>query len=72
MKEKTLLSHAVVLSDAWFQDLKFWIWGLEIKFVENYFFFENYITSEGAVSYNAFYYQPLTITLYQVRFYGNN
>ena len=28
------------------------MWGLEIKFVENYmsFFLENYVTSEGAVS----------------------
>ena len=44
---------------------------LEIKFVENYFFLENYVTSEGAVSHNVLY-QPLPITLYQVRFYANN
>ena len=40
------------LSDAWFRDLKSQFWGLEIKFVENYFFLENYVTSEGAVSHN--------------------
>ena len=47
------------------------IWGLEIKFVENYFFLENYVTSEGAVSHNVLYYQPLPITRYQERFYDN-
>ena len=36
------------------------------KFVENFFFLENYITSEGAVSQNALYYQPFPITRYQV------
>ena len=36
--------------------------GLEIKFVENSFFLENYITSEGAVSHNVLYHQPLPIT----------
>ena len=34
----------------------------EIKFMENYFFLENYATSEGAVSHNVLYYQPLPIT----------
>ena len=55
MKEKTSLSHEVVLSDAWFWDLKISFWGLEIEFVENYFFFENSVTSEGAVSHNVLY-----------------
>ena len=41
------------------------------KIVENYFFFKNYITSEGAVSHNILYYQPLPITRNQVRFYDN-
>ena len=41
--------------------------------VTNYFFFENYVTSEGsAVSHNDLYYQQLSITRYQVRFYANN
>ena len=40
--------------------------------VENYFFLENFVTSEGAVSHNVLYYQPLPITHYQVRFYANN
>ena len=48
------------------------IWGLEIEFVKNDFFLENYITSEGAVSHNVLYYQPLPITSYLVRFYANN
>ena len=33
---------------------------------------KNYITSEGAVSHNVLYYQPLHITCHQVRFYANN
>ena len=37
-------------------------WGLKIKFVENYIFLENYVTSEGAVSHSVLYYQPLPIT----------
>ena len=58
--------------DGWFRDLKFYIWGLEIKFVENYFFLENYGTSEEAVSNNVLYYQPLLITRHKERFYANN
>ena len=57
-KRNTLVTQSCVL-DAWFRDLK--IWGLEIKFVENYFFLEIYITSEGAGSHNVLYYQPLPI-----------
>ena len=30
-------------------------WGLEIKLKENYFFLENYVTSEGDVSHNVLY-----------------
>ena len=29
--------------------------------MENYFFLENYISSEGAVSHNCLYYQPIPI-----------
>ena len=47
-------------------------WGLEIKFVENYFCVENYGTSEGTVSHNVLYHQPLSITRPQERFYANN
>ena len=36
--------------------------------MENYFFLENYSTSEGAVSRSVLYYQQLPITRYQVRF----
>ena len=73
MKEQnTQVTRSCVISDAWFQNLKFLIWGLKIKFVENYFCLENYITSEGAVSYNVLYYQQLPSTRYQERFYANN
>ena len=57
-----MVTLSCVLLDAWFRGLKFQIWGLEIKFVENYFFLENYVTSEGAVSHNVLYYQPLHVT----------
>ena len=43
----------------------------QIKFVENYFFLENNVTSEGAVSHNVLYYEPFPITRTQVRFYDN-
>ena len=47
--------------------------GLKIKCVENYFFLEKKnVTSEGTVSQNVLYYQPLPITHYPVRFYANN
>ena len=49
-----------------------YIWGLEIKSVNNYFFLENYGPSEGAVSHNVLYHQPLPITRHQGRFYANN
>ena len=63
MKEKnTHATRSCVRLDGWFRDLKFLIWGLEIKFVENYFFLENCGTSEGAVSHNVLYHRPLTIT----------
>ena len=60
MKEKTPLSHKVVR----FQMIDFETSnsksrGLKIKFVENYFFRKNYITSEAAVSHNVWYHQPL-------------
>ena len=71
MKEKTPLSHEVVcfqMVDFETSNFK----GLEIKFVENYFFLKNYVTSEGAVSHNVLYHQHLPITRHQVRFYANN
>ena len=72
MKEKnTLVTQRCVLSAAWFRDLKFLIWGLKIKFIENYFFLENYDTSEGTISHSFLYYQQLPITHYQERFYAN-
>ena len=40
--------------------------------MENYFFLKHYGTSEGAISHNVLYYQPLPITRYQVRFYAKN
>ena len=68
MKEKAPLSHKVVS----FQMLDFETLspnsGLEIKFMEKYFFLKNYVTLEVAVSHNVLYNQPLPITHYQVRF----
>ena len=40
--------------------------------VRNYYVPKNYITSEGAVSHNVLYYQPLPIIRYQVRVHANN
>ena len=54
------------------RDLNFKIWGLVIKFEENYFFLENYVTLEGAVSHNVLCHQPRPITRHLVRFYANN
>ena len=45
---------------------------LEVSKSKSYFFLENYVTSEGAVSHNVLYHQPLPITHYQVKFYANN
>ena len=73
MKLKTPLSHEVVCVQMLdFETSHSKSRGLEIKFVENYFFLENYITLEGAVSHNVLYCQPLPIIRYQVRLYANN
>ena len=41
--------------------------------MRNNFFFENYVTSEGAVSLNViWYYQQLSIARYQVSWYAYN
>ena len=44
----------------------------KIKFVENYYFLKNYVTSEGAVSHNVLYYitalhylSPIILSNYQ-------
>ena len=37
-----------------------------------FFFLENYVTSEGAVSHNVLYHQPLSITRHQLRFCDDN
>ena len=74
MNEKTTtLPHEVM----WFQILDFETSNSnsevsKSKFVEYYFFLGNYFTSEGAVSHNVLYHQPLPITRNQVRFYANN
>ena len=70
MEEKTPLSHEVVC----FQMLGFGTpKSNSNNLVENNFFFlENYATSEGAVFHNVLYYQQLSITRYQVHFYANN
>ena len=71
-RKNILVTWSCVLSDAWFWDLGFRIWGLKVKFIEKYFFLEIYFTSEGAVSHNVLYYQPLPITHNQESFYDNN
>ena len=75
-RKNTLVTQSSVRLDGWFRDLKSevspQIWGLEIKFVENYFFLENYVTSEGAVYHNVLYNQSLPITRHQVRLYADN
>ena len=40
--------------------------------VENYSSLENYVTSEGAVTHNVLYYQPLSISRYQKSFHAKN
>ena len=40
--------------------------------MENYFFLEKYVSSEGAVSLNVLYYHQLSIARYQVIFCANN
>ena len=75
MKEKTPLSHEAVCFQMLHVETSIAnsdFWGLENKFMENYFFLKNYATSEGAVSHNILFYQPLSITRHQVRFYSNN
>ena len=64
----------MVTQSAWFRDLKFQIWwGLNIKFVENYFSFSKlYVTSEGAVSHDVLYHQLLPITRNRERFDDNS
>ena len=69
MKEKTPLSHEVVrfqmISRP--QDSK-----SEVLKSSSWKILENYITSEGAISHNVLYHQPLPITRHQVKFYANN
>ena len=76
MEEETPLSHEVVC----FQMLDFKTSKSKSEvmksnsniLVERCFFLKNYITSEGAVSYNVLYYQQLSIAGYQVSFSANN
>ena len=72
MKEKTPLSYKVVCFQMLdFETSKLILWS-QNQICENYFFLENYVTSEGAVPHNVLYYQQLPIARYQVRFYANN
>ena len=73
MEERTPLSH----KDVCFQMLDFGNSKTNSKVsnwnvVENYFCYENYVTSETAVSQNVLYYQQVSIACYQVSFYANN
>ena len=65
MKEKIPLSHEAVC----FQMLDFETSNSKPEVSKsipwkNYFFLEKYVTSEGTVSHNVLYYQPLPITRY--------
>ena len=76
MEEETPMSHEVVC----FQMLDFGTSKSNSEvlksnsniFVENYFFLENYVTSEGVVSHIVLHYQQLSNACYQVSFYVNN
>ena len=73
MKEKnTQVTQSYVLSDVDFETTNSKLEVSKWKIVENYFFLENYVTSEGAVSHKVLYYQPLPITRNRERFYDNN
>ena len=72
MKEKTPLSHEVVrfpMLDFETSNSKSEVSKSNARKIT---FLENYVTSEGAVSHNALYYQPLPITHYEVRFFADN
>ena len=50
------MSHEVVCFQMLdFEMLKFLIWGLKIKFVDKYFFLENYVTLERELFLTMFY-----------------
>ena len=68
MKEKTPMSHEVYAFGCLISRPQNLNLRSQIKFMENYFLLENYATSEGAVSHNVLYYQPLPIIHYQVSF----
>ena len=73
MKEKTPLSHKVVCFQMLdFETSKFNSEVSKSNLWKTTSFLKTTITSEGAVSHNVLYYQPLPITRYQVRFCANN
>ena len=72
MEEKIPLSLEIV----YFQMLDFEISNSKSEVSKSnvlkiYFFLENTVSSEGAISHSVLHYQPLPITHYQVRFYAN-
>ena len=75
MEEKTPLLHR---GGFWMLDFKASKYISEVSklnsniLVRNWFFLENYTILEGVVSHNVLYYQQLSISQYQVRFYANN
>jgi hypothetical protein len=69
MEENKTWSHEVVC----FQMLDFKTSNSKLEVSKsNLLKITSYVTSEGAVSHNVLYHQPLPITRYQVRFYVNN
>ena len=73
MEEKTPLLHEVVCNQV--LEFETSIWNSEVSksnsniLVRHNFFFENDVTSEGAISHNIVYYQCFSVDLYQVSFY---
>ena len=69
--KKKLLSHEAVC----FQMLDFETSNSKLEVSKSSLWIitlEEYSASEGAVSHNVLYYQPLPISRYRVRFYANN
>ena len=73
VKQKTPLSHEVLFFQMLdFETSKSYSEVLKSNLLRMTSFSKTKITSEGAVSHNVLYYQPLPITRYPVSFYANN
>ena len=67
-RKNNLVAQIVCFKMPWTRDLQLRS-RIQRKYLsENYFFLKTYVTSKGAVSHNALYYQQLSIARYQVNF----